>query len=227
MLQGRTIRKWFYNESDENLLFIPWHFPLVEDNISGASNEAEIELKRRYPSIYEWLNKHHDALVQRNQDETGIRYEWYALQRCAASYYPEFEQPEKIIWGLTADKWAFTIDRLQHYLPSNGYILTSTVIPVSYILGVLNSKLMHYYFHFIGIMTAGGAYTLKASTISALPFKIANDTTEISEQVEQILKEKENNHDADVSKEESEIDRLVYQLYGLTDEEIRIVEGKE
>ena len=37
MLQGRNIRKWFYNESDENLLFIPWHFPLHEDNISGAS----------------------------------------------------------------------------------------------------------------------------------------------------------------------------------------------
>ena len=29
------------------------------------------------------------------------------------------------------------------------------------------------------------------------------------------------------SKEESEIDRLVYQLYGLTEEEIKIVEGKE
>ena len=41
------------------------------------------------------------------------------------------------------------------------------------------------------------------------------------------MKRKEENPSADTSALESEIDRLVYQLYGLTDEEIRIVEGKE
>ena len=119
---------------------------------------------------------------------------------------------EKIIWGLTADKWAFTIDTEQHYLPSNGYILTSTKLPIKYILGLLNSKLMHYYFHFIGIMTAGGAYTLKAATISALPFKIAKNNQEIAGIVDKILIEKSKDHDSDVSSLESEIDRLVYQL---------------
>ena len=192
---------------------------------------AKIQSNDRFGFIEQHLQQFYIQLKPKkvsteNDGRKPGSYKWFEILDNTA-YYPHFEKPEKIIWGLTADKWAFTIDRLQHYLPSNGYVLTSTVIPVSYILGVLNSKLMHYYFHFIGIMTAGGAYTLKASTISALPFKIANDTTEISEQVEQILKEKENNHDADVSKEESEIDRLVYQLYGLTDEEIRIVEGKE
>jgi hypothetical protein len=83
---------------------------------------------------------------------------------------------------------------------------------------------MHYYFHFIGIMTAGGAYTLKAATISSLPFKIAGDTSEIANIVNRILATKDKDHSADVSKEESKIDRLVYQLYGLTDEEIKIVE---
>jgi hypothetical protein len=224
LLQGRNIRKWYYDESDENLLFIPWHFPLHNDNISGASEKAEKELKKQYQSLYNWLKSHKESLSERNQDETGIRYEWYALQRCAASYYKEFEYKEKIIWGLTADKWAFTIDTAQHYLPSNGYILTSTKLPIKYILGLLNSKLMHYYFHFIGIMTAGGAYTLKAATISALPFKIANNTQEIADIVDKILIEKSKDHDADVSTLESEIDRLVYQLYGLTEEEIKIVE---
>ncbi len=224
LLQGRNIRKWYYNESDENLLFVPWHFPLQNDNISGASEKAEKELKKQYPSLYDWLKSHKDSLSERNQDETGIRYEWYALQRCAASYYKEFEYKEKIIWGLTADKWAFTIDTEQHYLPSNGYILTSTKLPIKYILGLLNSKLMHYYFHFIGIMTAGGAYTLKAATISALPFKIAKNTQEIAGIVDKILIEKSKNHDTDVSSLESEIDRLVYQIYGLTEEEIKIIE---
>ncbi len=224
MLQGRNIRKWYYNESDENLLFIPWHFPLVDENISGASADAEYALMDRYPSIYKWLANYKDDLSARNQDETGIRYEWYALQRCAASYYKEFEYSEKIIWGLTADKWAFTIDKEQHYLPSNGYILTSTEIPISYVLGLLNSKLMHYYFHFIGIMTAGGAYTLKAATISALPFKIADDASQISSIVENILSIKEKDHNADVCELEHKIDQLVYSLYNLTPEEIAIIE---
>ena len=81
-----------------------------------------------------------------------------------------FEKSEKIIWGLTADKWAFAYDSEQHYLPSNGYILTSEVLPIKYILGILNSKLLHYYFGFIGVMTVGGAYTLKCATIESLPF---------------------------------------------------------
>ena len=73
-------------------------------------------------------------------------------------------------------------------------------------------------------MTAGGAYTLKAATISALPFKIANDTIQISSIVDKILSIKEKNHDADVSKEESQIDILVYHLYGLTYDEVKIVD---
>jgi len=43
--------------------------------------------------------------------------------------------------------------------------------------------------------------------------------------VEQILATKKHNPKADTSKLEAEIDQLVYKLYGLTEEEIRIVEG--
>ena len=163
--------------------------------------------------------------MDRNHDETGIRYEWYALQRCAASYYDEFEKPEKIIWGLTADKWAYTLDTEGHYLPSNGYILTSTKVPTKYILGLLNSKLLHYYFGFIGVMTAGGAYTLKAATISALPFVDTDDYEPIITLVDRILEAKKLDPQSDTSVLEAEIDRLVYDLYGLTEDEIRIVEG--
>ena len=227
MLQGRNIRKWYYNESEENLLFIPWHFPLEHNNISGASIESENALKEQYPSIYYWLNQHKKELVSRNKDETGIRYEWYALQRCAASYYSEFENQEKIIWGLTADKWAYALDTEQHYLPSNAYILTSETVSIRFILGLLNSKLLHYYFGFIGVMTAGGAYTLKATTIEALPIAIGTkeQQEEIANKVESILNAKANDKQIDVSSIEFEIDHLVYDLYGLSENEIKIVES--
>jgi len=70
MLQGRNIRKWYYNESDENLLFLPWHFPLHEDmDIKGVSEKAELLLKKGFPSIYQHLFAHKDALLARNQKE--------------------------------------------------------------------------------------------------------------------------------------------------------------
>ena len=202
MLQGRNIRKWYYNESDENLL----------------QTGFDINVNEKYPILFQHLSQYKNELVVRSDQGKN----WWNLRAC--KYYSEFERDEKVIWGLTADKWAFTLDKEKHYLPSNGYILTSTKISTHYILGLLNCKLMHYYFRFIGIMTAGGAYTLKAATISALPFKIAKNTDEIAGIVKRILSKKENNHDADVNKEETEIDLLVYHLYGLTYDEVLIID---
>ena len=150
-------------------------------------------------------------------------YKWFEILDNTA-YYKEFEQSEKIIWGLTADKWAFALDTEQHYLPSNGYILTSKTIPTKYILGLLNSKLLQHYFGYIGIMTAGGAYTLKAATISSLPFKIINDKSKVITLVDNILRSKNEDHNADISKLEVELNSLVYAIYELSEEEITTIE---
>ncbi|WP_161976132.1 hypothetical protein [Brachyspira catarrhinii] len=45
--------------------------------------------------------------------------------------------------------------------------------------------------------------------------------------VDEILKIKSKNLNEDVSMIEGEIDRIVYKLYGLSEEEIRIIEGKD
>ena len=61
-----------------------------------------------------------------------------------------------------------------------------------------------------------------------LPIYIAEEReqTEIIGLVDKILLTKRANSSADTSALESEIDRLFYQLYGLTDEEIAIIEKK-
>lgn len=214
LLQGRNIRKWYYNESDEYLIFTRKGFKISE-----------------YPFIEQYLKPYYEQLKPKttSTDMSGRKpgnYKWYEILDNTA-YYPHFEKSEKIIWGLTADKWAFTLDKEQHYLPSNGYILASNSLDIRYVLGLLNSKLMHYYFGFIGVMTAGGAYTLKAASISALPFKIAGVESQkkIGDIVELILEMKSHDHDTEVTELESEIDNIVYQLYGLTAEEINIVEN--
>ena len=189
MLQGRNIRKWYYNESEDNLIF--------------TRRGTDIE---DFPSIKTHLFAFYNNLKPKtpNDSSEGRKsgtYKWFEILDNTA-YYFEFEKSEKIIWGLTADKWAYALDTEQHYLPSNAYILTSETIPIRFILGLLNSKLLHYYFRFIGVMTAGGAYTLKAATIEALPIVIGTkeQQKEIVLKVESILNTKAKNKQADVSR---------------------------
>ena len=214
MLQGRNIRKWYYNESKENLIFTR----------RGTNIEDFPSIKDHLFAFYKKLKP--KTLTDNVEGRKPGNYKWFEILDNTA-YYLEFEKTEKIIWGLTADKWAYALDTEQHYLPSNAYILTSKNIPISFILGLLNSKLLHYYFGFIGVMTAGGAYTLKAATIESLPIAVGTreQQKEIALKVDSILNTKAKDKQADVSSTENEIDHLVYELYGLSEEDIKIVEG--
>ncbi len=59
-----------------------------------------------------------------------------------------------------------------------------------------------------------------------LPILTATDSqkTPVIERVQKILA---NPHSSDVPRLEAEIDRLIYELYGLTEEEIALVDGKK
>lgn len=213
MLQGRNIRKWYYNESDENMIFTRKgcninNYPLIKEHLYAFYNQ----LKPKTNST----------------DEEGRKpgnYQWYEILDNTA-YYKQFEQQEKIIWGLTSNSWTFAYDDKQHYLPSNGYILTSESLPIKYLLGWLNSKLMHHYFKYIGVMTAGGAYTLKAATISALPIKLASDEEQsaIVDIVDEILRIKESNHNADITSQERRMNEIVYDMYDISEAEKALIE---
>ena len=209
LLQGRNIRKWSYNYNNDYFIFTKQGINIEE-----------------YPIVKSHLNNFYSELKPRENDEKGGRkpgnYKWFEIQDNTA-YYPEFEKSEKIIWGLTADKWAFAYDSKQHYLPSNGYILTSNKLSVKYLLALLNSDLLRYYFSFIGVMTAGGAYTLKHATIQQLPIVISENQQPIVDLVEKLLSAKTNDEET-ILLEES-INDLVYQLYDLTEEEISIIKS--
>jgi len=208
MLQGRNIRKWVYNKTSDFLIF----------------TRRGIDIKE-FPSIKKHLNNFKQQLEPGVGRKPGS-YNWYEIQDNTA-YYPEFEN-EKIIWGLTSDKWTFAYDDEKNFLPSNGYILTSTEIPIKYLLALMNSKLMEFYFSFIGIMTAGGAYTLKYETVIEFPIKniSLSKQNHFIKLVDQILFAKAKNPQANTKQLEDQIDIMVYKLYNLTPEEIKIVESK-
>ena len=209
------------------MIFIPWHFPLHNDkSIQGASEKAEKEFKKQYPSVYNHLLQYKEALSKRNKEETGIRYEWYALQRCAATYYPEFEK-EKVVYPNMANRLVACLDKSKFYVNQKCFIITGN--NMRYICGLLNSNIEFWFFKKIGATLGREGFEMSKIFIEKLPVPPITTSnqhmvSQIESLVDKILAAKKTNHAADTTTWEKEIDQLVYQLYELTDEEIAIVE---
>jgi len=96
------------------------------------------------------------------------------------------------------------------------------------ILGILNSRLVSFwFFHKFGKMQRNIFPQFKVNELAAfpLPKNRANKQVEIAELVKKILAAKKRDPDADTTALEDKIARMVYELYGLTEEEIKVVEG--
>ena len=139
ILRGRDIRRYGYDWAGLYIVYIPWHFPLhLDPTITGASEKAEEAFKTSYPSVYNHLEGYKDTLKKRNQAETGIRYEWYALQRWGANYWEEFEKP-KIIYPNMTKYMPFFYDELGMYTNQKCFILTGRHL--HYLIAFLNSSI--------------------------------------------------------------------------------------
>ena len=143
LLRGRDIQAWVPEWDNLYLLFVPWHFPNHSDStIQGASEKSENDFKERYPSIYTYLEKHKEKLSARNKAETGIRYEWYALQRWAADYYEEFSKP-KIMYPNMTSLFPFIYDEKGFFGNDKTFMITANddSVNLKFITAILNSKL--------------------------------------------------------------------------------------
>jgi type II restriction/modification system DNA methylase subunit YeeA len=224
VLRGRDIKRYKAEFADLWLIFIPWHFPLHNDSsVSGASKKAEKEFKKQFPYIYSHLLKYKEKLSKRNKAETGIRYEWYVLQRCAASYYNEFEK-EKIVWQEMTQENSFAYDENLMFCNDTGRIMTGKNL--KFLIAILNSPLIHYAF---GNFYAGGALgekgvRYKHTFMEQLPIpKIPTKSqTPFITLVDLIIAKKEKGEDT--TAEENKIDIMVYKLYELTYSEVKIID---
>lgn len=138
-LRGRDIKCWQVESQDLWLLFVPWHFPLhLDKSISGVSAEAERLFKVGFPAVYRHLESHKEQLLNRNKAETGIRYEWYALQRWGSDFWREFEQ-RKILIPAISDKPNAAFDKTG-FFPNNKATMFIIDSP-SIALATLNSPI--------------------------------------------------------------------------------------
>lgn len=137
-LRGRDVKRWQAEYADLWLAYIPWHFPLqLDESITGASLKAEAIFRRDYPAIYEHLRGFKKELSARNVAETGVRYEWYTLQRWGADYWTEFTKPKIVYSEITwRPEWAY--DTQGMYGSNTVYFLQTSDL---WILGVVNSPI--------------------------------------------------------------------------------------
>ena len=210
ILRGRDISRYSYDWAGLWLIWIPWHFPLHLDNsIQGASEQAERDFIEQYPALYNHMLQYKDSLSRRNKAETGIRYEWYTLQRWGANYWEDFSKP-KIIWKRVGSIIRFSYD-------TQGILgLDSTCFAVGshipYLYCVLNSSMGHY---LLNNAPRTGTGDLLISVQAVEPIKIP-PVPDNENMFELFIKEMDINPTIELG---TKIDNVIFDLYGLTQEE--------
>ena len=187
----------------------------------------------KYPAVLEHL-KQYQAELEKRWDKGNY---WWELRAC--DYYEKFPTA-KIIYPDIATSCRFYLDE-EGYFGAN----TTYLIPTNdkYLLGVLNSKVAQFFFAQVCAGLEGGGtiylrfipqYTQKFPV--HVPDKLQHD--KMTSLVEAMLAARKSLATAQTPQEKERLERqidvtdkaidgLVYELYGLTDEEIKIVEGEE
>ena len=144
--------------------------------------------------------------------------------------YEIFEQPKILIREAGATITA-TLDEDNYYIMSSLYnaILIDQAFSMRYLLGLINSKLFQYLMYKLTFEKTKGAFTkAKIFHYYELPVKKASSEQQqpIIDLVNTVLSIKKANPATDTSAEERAIDKLVYDLYGLTADEIALIENQ-
>ena len=211
ILRGRDIKRYGYDWA--GLYLIATHNGIPEKGIK------RIDVKN-YPSIKRHLDAHWEKIASRSDmGDTP-----YNLRSCA--YMEDFNKP-KIVWMDLSDVPTFAYDGNAQFANNTVYFLSGRE-NLLYLRGYLNSKIASYLFAQIGSTSGVGTTRWQAFTMERLlvPRATSDKQSQIVRFVDQILSERRENPYADTSLIEQAIDRLVYRLYGLTDEEAAVIEDK-
>ncbi|WRF18398.1 class I SAM-dependent DNA methyltransferase [Helicobacter pylori] len=216
ILRGKDIKRYSYEWA--HLWVINTHNGYTSD-LKSKIPPIDIE---KYPATKAHLDSHYDTIATRSdQGDTP-----YHLRNCA--YLEDFEK-EKIVYPcIMAKEPCFVYEEKGFYAPAPANIITGDKIEIKYLTALLNSKCI--YFAMRKFYMGGGIESeLKTNNLEKIPIpQITPKNQELADKItdcaERILKSKEKDPKANTQELEKEIDALVYQLYNLTDEEIKIIE---
>ncbi len=173
----------------------------THNGIKGKIERIHIE---DYPAIKAHLDQYWDK-ISRRADKGDTPYN---LRNCA--YLEDFSKP-KIVWGNLNLKAGYALVEDLAFINAP----SPMIVPASkFLLAILNSKLADYYIRQLGVTRNGGYFEYKPMFVEKIPIPLHADKNLISA-LEVGTSTKDN----------SKIDALVYELYGLDKDEIAYIEG--
>ncbi len=219
ILRGKDIKRYSYEWAH---LWVIATFPSLKLDIDD------------YPSLKTYLSQFRPRIDQSGEKDCRKKTnnQWFETQDTIA-YHEDFEK-EKIVYGEIVQEPRFYLDNGEcelgyFYAEATSFILTGEHL--RYLLGMLHSKLITFTFKtfYAGGGLGESGYRYKKAFIERLPIpQITEKNQELADKItdgaKQILALKEKDPKANTQQLEKEIDALVYQLYHLTDEEIKIIE---
>jgi adenine-specific DNA-methyltransferase len=197
-LRGRDIKRWRVKFAEKYLIF---------------TRQGSVKLEE-YPAIKKHLEKFKTKLEPKPLDWSGKwegrksgPYKWFEIQDQVA-YYEEFEKP-KILYPDISQRMPFALDTSGSFGVNTMYF---TPLKQNWILPVLNSDLLEWIYAQISSSIMGGFLRFFTDYVSQLPIVQPNP------QQQTILESITD--DSRIT----ELNAVVYQMYGLTLEEIALVE---
>ncbi len=226
MLRGRDIKRYSYEWA--GLWIIVFEFGSYKF------------LEKDYPAIYNHLKQYKEKLQARgqctNKPATDLKpylgqHHWLELDNNPnREYLSQFEK-EKIGWQRITQEPSFILERECILLDSMAFMVANSKNELKYLLGFLNSSLIFYYFKNIGHLYSDKGFLLSNQYVEKFPIpKINSKNQKIADElvnsVDEILKAKEQDKNTNTQELENKINSLVYKLYNLTEDEIKIIERK-
>lgn len=229
-LVGKDIKRYSISDEGRYLILIPKGWTRKQ---SGGVSNALRWLGENYPAIVTHLL----PFIEKAEKRSDKGEYWWELRSC--DYYVEFEKP-KIIYPDISTRGNFALDEGGSFSVNTTYIIPSGD---RYFLGLLNSKLLTFYYASMATAVRGGFLRYFTQYMELLPIRTIdfNNPTEKAKhdkmislvnrmldlnkklQKAKIANEKEL-IERQISITDKQIDGLVYKLYGLTEEDIKVVE---
>lgn len=208
LCHGRDIERYAVRSRERRILYL--------------NNSVNIET---YPNTETWLAAFKDALSKRREAKNGA-IQWYSLQWPRVK--SELDLKEKIWIQRTRNeslkiRIVATLDEQGCYTSEGmlNIIPKQKKLSLRYLLGILDSSLLNYLFATKFLNLAVKGEYLKQLRI---PVSSAATKNQLEALVSEILELKKANISADTTSLENQIDFLIYHLYGLTYDEVLIVD---
>jgi hypothetical protein len=239
---GKDIERYGFPAPKQFLLF-PYKISAGKAELISAEEFASV-----YPNCWEYLLQNREALE--NRERGKMRHErWYAFGR---TQNLALHDRRKIAIPRLISRLAAVYDRDGYFYLDNvdvgGLVLKEqSDSNYLYIAGLLNSRLLDYYLHLISVPFRGGFYSANRQFLEPLPIrridfdnptdkKMHDDLVVLVDKMLELNRRlapirntdcnEKNELVREIKRTDEEIDNFVYDLYGLTEEERKIVEGE-